>query len=149
VDNLKLSAASLVLLIAGALMLIASFLDFSVFTISGTPLRASWNAWSNHFFLITTIPALLGSVVAVQVALAEYAPGVRMPERVLGLTWAQIDLVLGFQATIMMVAFLLQDTGLRDKGIGLFLMLAAAIALLVGAVMRMREKPRRPRPPAF
>ena len=67
-------------------------------------------------------------------------PQVKLPERVLGFTWTQIHLVLGFQATIMMLAFLIQSTPGLDKGIGLFLMLIAAIALLVGAVLRMQEK---------
>ena len=61
------------------------------------------------------------------------------PEKVLGLDWNQIHLVLGLQATIMMLAFLIQSTSPLDKGIGLFLMLLAAIALLVGAVLRMQE----------
>ena len=59
----------------------------------------------------------------------------------------QIHLVLGFQATIMMLAFLIQDTSVLSKGIGLFLMLIAAIALLVGAVLRMQEKPTSATPP--
>ena len=79
--------------------------------------------------------------MAAQVALVAFAPGVNLPDRVLGFTWTQIHLVLGFQATIMMLAFLIQSTSPSDKGIGLFLMLLAAIALLVGAVLRMQEQP--------
>jgi hypothetical protein len=41
----------------------------------------------------------------------------------------------------MMLAFLIQNTSPLDKGIGLFLMLLAAIALLVGAVLRVQEQP--------
>ena len=78
--------------------------------------------------------------MAAHVALLAFAPQVKLPEKVLGLTWTQVYLVLGFQATIMMLAFLIQDTGGLSKGIGLFLMLIAAIALLVGAVLRMQEK---------
>ena len=70
-----------------------------------------------------------------------FAPGVKLPERILGLTWNQIHLVLGFQATIMMLAFLIQSTSPLTKGIGLYLMLIAAIGLLVGAVLRMQESP--------
>ena len=78
--------------------------------------------------------------MAAQVALVAFAPEVKMPEKVLGFTWTQVHLVLGFQATIMMLAFLIQDTGGLDKGIGLYLMLIAAIGLLVGAVLRMQEQ---------
>jgi hypothetical protein len=155
-DKLKISTANLVILIAGAVMLIASFLTFNKLSlpsinagglkIGGTQ---SYSAWSSHFFLIATIPALLGAVMAAQVALKAFAPGVPLPERVLGLTWNQIHLVLALQATIMMLAFLIQDTGALDKGIGLFLMVLAAIALLVGAVLRMQESRSGSAPPAF
>ena len=145
-DKLKISTANLVILVAGAVMLIASFLAFNKFSLPSISVAGlkiggtqSFNAWSSHFFLIATIPALLGAVMAAQVALSAFAPGVQLPERVLGLTWNQIHLVLGLQATIMMLAFLVQSTTPLDKGIGLFLMLLAAIALLVGAVLRMQE----------
>jgi hypothetical protein len=154
-DKLKLSTANLVILIAGAVILIASF--FAFHKTSGTSIvvngirvgggSASFSAWSRGFFLIATIPALIGAVMAAQVAVEAFAPAVKLPERVLGFTWTQIHLVLGFQATIMMLAFLIQDTGF-DKGIGLFLMLLAAIALLVGAVLRMQEQPSGFTPPA-
>lgn len=147
-DKLKLSTANLVILVAGVVMLIASFLAFNKYSRASVTIgnvhiggSISYSAWSSHYFLIATIPALIGVVMAVHVALVTFAPQVKLPDEVLGLTWTQIHLVLGFQATIMMLAFLIQDTGALDKGIGLFLMLVAAIALLVGAVLRMQETP--------
>ncbi|MCU1466782.1 MAG: hypothetical protein JWM72_2710 [Actinomycetia bacterium] len=147
-DKLKLSTANLIIIVSGAVMLIASFLPFNKFStgsfnvggvhVGGT---ITYNAWSSHYFLIATIPALLGIVMAAQVAVVAFASGVRLPETVLGFTWNQIHLVFAFQATIMMLAFLIQNTSPLDKGIGLFLMLLAAIALLVGAVLRMQEQP--------
>jgi len=152
-DKLKLSTANLVILVAGVVMLIASFLAFvkySGVTIGNVHLRGSisYSAWSSHLFLIATIPALIGIVMGAQVALAAFAPQVKLPDQVLGLTWTQIHLVLGFQATIMMLAFLIQDNPFGDKGVGLFIMLIAAIALLVGAVLRMQETPSGSAPPA-
>ena len=146
-DKLKLSTANLVILIAGAVMLIASFLAFNKFSIG--PFSRSFSAWSSHYFLIATIPALIGIVMAAQVAVVGFASGVKLPEKVLGLSWTQIHLVLGFQATIMMLAFLVQDTGGYDKGIGLYLMLLAAIALLVGAILRAQETASGATPPAL
>jgi hypothetical protein len=148
-DKLKVSTANIVILVAGVVMLIASFLAFNKISVSGFTSNGvnfgggskSYSAWSSHFFLIATIPALIGIVMAAQVALAAFAPQVKLPERVLGLTWNQVHIILGFQATIMMLAFLIQSTSPLDKGVGLFLMLIAAIALLVGAVLRMQEKP--------
>jgi hypothetical protein len=146
-DKLKVSTANLVILVAGVVMLIASFLAFNKFKYAS--LHTSYSAWSSHFFLMATIPALIGAVMAAQVAIEAFAPGVRLPDRLLGLSWTQIHLVLGFQATIMMLAFLIQDTKPLDKGIGLYLMLLAAIALLVGAVLRMQEQPSGSVPPAL
>jgi hypothetical protein len=147
-DKVKLSPANIVILVAGVVMLIASFLAFIKFTTASFDIggqhfggSVSRSAWSSGNFLIATIPALIGVVMAAHVAVVAFAPQVRLPERILGLTWNQVHIILGFQATIMMLAFLIRSTGGGDKGIGLFLMLIAAIALLVGAVLRMQEKP--------
>src|SRR5205814_4624173 len=67
------------------------------------------------------LPALLGIAMAAHVAVDTFASGVKPPEKVLGLSWNQVHLVLGLQATIMMLAFLVQSTTPLDKGIGLFL----------------------------
>jgi hypothetical protein len=134
-DKLKISTANLVILLAGGVMLVGSFFPFHKFG------SQSFNAWSNGHFLIATIPALLGAVMALHVALETYAPQVSLPDRVLGFTWTQVHLVLAFQATVMMLAFLFQNFSPLDRGIGLYLMLIAAIALLVGAVMRMQQNP--------
>jgi hypothetical protein len=152
-DKLKISTANLMILIAGGVMLIASFLAFHKISVpsinvGGTHLGGgskSYNAWSTGHFLIATIPALLGTLMAVHVALETYAPQVSLPDRVLGFTWTQVHLIFAVQATVMMFAFLIQDLSPLDRGIGMYLMLIAAIALLVGAVMRTQEKPG-PRP---
>jgi len=130
----KLKRPNLVILISGGVMLLASLLAF---TKTGSH---SSSVWSKYYFLIATIPALIGIVMAAQVALVAYAPQVKLPEKVFGFTWTQVHLVGGFQATIMMLAFLVEDTGGLDKGIGLYLMFLAAIGLLAGAVLRMQEQ---------
>ena len=63
--------------------------------------------------------------------------------RPFGLTWDQVHLVLGFQAALMMLAFLAQNRPI-ELGIGFWLMLLAAIALFVGALQRL--PPPAPRP---
>ena len=97
-------------------------------------------------FLIVTLPALLGVIMATHVAVKTFATGVRLPDRVLGLTWDQIHLALGFQAAVMMLAFLIRSHPSVDFGIGFWLMLLAAIASLVGAVMRTRDPAGAPPP---
>ena len=142
-NNSKLSPANIVILAGGVLAFIASFLAFNKFTtpsISFGDVKIggshSYSAWSTHFFLIATIPALLCLIMAIHVAVSTFAQ-MTLPNRVLGFSWDQIHLILGFQATLMMLAFLIQDTGGLDKGIGLYLMLIGAIACLVGAIMRV------------
>jgi hypothetical protein len=142
-QNSKLSPANMVILIAGVVILIASFLSFYKFDVpSGFGVSdQTYSAWSGSpAYLLgnATLPAIFGVIMAVQVALAAFA-NVNLPDRVVGFTWNQVHLALGFQATIVMLAFLVRDNGPLDFGIGFFLMLLAAIALLVGAVMRTRE----------
>jgi hypothetical protein len=138
VQNSKLTPGNLVILVAGVVMLIASFLDFYQFELLGV--SEGFSAWNSDVFLfgVATLIVLIGVIQAVQVALSAFA-NVSLPDRLLGLTWDQVHVALGFQATIMMVAFLVRDKSGLDFGIGFWLMLLAAIALLVGAVMRQRE----------
>ena len=135
----KLSPANIVILAAGAVMLIGSFLAFYKidFTVFGQTHSQSSNAWDSGLFGIVTVVVICGVAMAVQVALAAFAPNTSMPDRLLGLTWDQIHLALGFQAAIMMLAFLFTSRGGLSLGIGFILMLIAGIALLVGAIMRV------------
>ena len=88
-------------------------------------------------FGIATVVVLCGAVMAAHVAISTFATNVNLPEKVLGLTWDQVHLALGFQAALMMVAFLIRSKGPLGFGIGFWLMLISGIALLVGAIMRV------------
>jgi hypothetical protein len=143
VNKVKISPANIVILVAGVVILIASFLAFYKLEIPKQTLgnitiggSTSYNAWSTGQFLIATLPALLGAVMAAHVVLAAFS-NVDLPETVLGLTWDQIHLALGFQAALMMVAFLIRSNPYSSFGIGFWLMLLAGVALLVGAIMRV------------
>jgi hypothetical protein len=137
----KLSPANLVILAAGGVMLLGSFLAFYKVPGSGQ----SVNAWAHFFFLITTLPALLGALMALQVGLAAFG-NISMPNRVLGLTWDQFHLVLSLQATLLMLTFLGQARPAPLAfGAGFWLMFFGAVALVVGAFMRLAATGRRPR----
>jgi hypothetical protein len=142
VENRKLSPGNIVIVVSGVVMLIASFLAFYKIDVpAGFGIGdKNYSAWSSDvgLFGIATLVVLLGVVMALQVVLTNFA-NVSLPDRVLGLSWDQIHVALGFQATIMMLAFLVRDKLGLDFGIGFWLMLIAAIALLVGAIMRTRE----------
>ena len=49
-----------------------------------------------------------------------------LPRRILGLTWNQVHVVLGLQAAVMMLAFLVQERGIFQFGVGFYLMLLPA-----------------------
>ncbi|GIU85584.1 MAG: hypothetical protein KatS3mg009_0099 [Acidimicrobiia bacterium] len=149
-NNLKLSPGNIVILVAGAVILVASFLpfydvptigdidvDFETGEVEVSGGGDSVNAWNPDWgFPVTTLPAVLGAAMAVVVGLTAFA-NVRLPERVMGFSWNQIHLLAGAQTAIMMLAFLIADS--PDKGIGFWLMLLASIGLVVGAVLRERE----------
>jgi hypothetical protein len=139
VQNSKLTPGNIVILVSGVVIFLASFLSF--YKVSGFGGTLDWNAWKGspvYLFGVATIPAVLGLIMAIVVAVQAFA-NVNLPDRVLGFTWDQVHVALGFQAAITMIAFLVRDKSVLDFGIGFFLMLIAAIALLVGAIMRQRE----------
>jgi hypothetical protein len=137
--NRKLAPANIVILAAGVVMLVGSFLSFYTYSSSGG--TASFNAWSGAFgfgiFGIATVAVLCGVVMAAQVGVTTFANGVRVPDQVLGLSWDQVHLALGFQAALTMLAFLARSKGTLSFGLGFWFMLLAGIALLVGAIMRV------------
>jgi hypothetical protein len=121
------TTSELIIMIAGAVMLVASFLDF----------RLDRSAWGSGNFPIATLLPLYGVIMAVQIAITKFASA-NLPARVVGFTWEQVHLALGILAGLMAVGWLLTDTG--DKQIGLWLEVLGGIALAVGAVMMQRER---------
>lgn len=138
-NQTKLAPPNIVILAAGVVMLIGSFLNFYTYSFLGH--SASFSAWSGAnglgLFGIATVVVLCGVVMAAQVGVSAFAPNVNLPDKVLGLSWNQVHLALGFQAELMMLAFLIRSRGPLSFGIGFWLMLLAGIALMVGAIMRV------------
>lgn len=116
----------LVILIAGAAMLVFSFLDFG----------ARSNVWESGLFPVATLLPLYGVLMALQIALTRLG-GVRLPPRVAGFTWEQVHLALGIFAALMALAWLGTD---GDKEAGLMLEALGGIALLAGALAIQRER---------
>jgi hypothetical protein len=124
--NKSPTSAELTIMIAGGVMLVASFLHF----------EGNTSAWGQYLFPVATLLPLYGTVMAVQVGLTKLAD-VKLPPRVAGFTWEQLHLVFGALATLMAVGWLVTD---GDKQIGLYLEVFGAFALLAGAVMMQRER---------
>jgi hypothetical protein len=125
--NKSPTPAEVTILVAGGVMLIASFLDFAGET----------SVWGRFVFPVATLLPLYGVMMAVQVALTTLAR-VRLPHRVIGFTWEQVHLLLGLFAGAMAVGWLISDV--TQKGIGFWLEVAGGIALAVGAIRLQRER---------
>jgi 4-amino-4-deoxy-L-arabinose transferase-like glycosyltransferase len=126
-DRQQPSPGEIVILVAGAVMLVFSFLHFAGDT----------SAWGKYLFPVATLLPLYGVIMALQIALTRFA-SVKLPDRVATFTWEQIHLVLGIMAALMAISWLITDTG--DKQVGLWFEVLGGIALAVGAVMLQRER---------
>jgi hypothetical protein len=127
VDNKQPTPGEIIILAAGAVMLIASFLDFA----------GDATSWSSGAFPIVTLIPIYGVVMAAHIALTKFA-NVQLPDRVGTFTWEQVHLVLGLFAALMALGWLI--SGIDDTGIGFWLLLLGSIGLVVGAVMLQRER---------
>lgn len=137
------SSATLVLIGAGVVILIGSFLTVASSDGDGT------SAWGEFMFPLYTLPALLGAVVAIEAGVSGFTQA-RLPSP-LGMSWSQIRLALSGWALLMLICLLIgrvvvdgTDVG---KGIGFWIMLIAAIGLVAGSVMREQEGSRPAAPP--
>lgn len=134
-DN-KVSPGEIVVMAAGAVGLIASFLPFA-----DPQFGDSVNAWEGDvfgFFPVTTLIALYLVVAGGLIALNRFA-NVNIGN-ILGFGLVQIVVALGFFATLEALAYLLTEFGGADRGIGYWLLLLSAIASLVGGVLITNER---------
>jgi hypothetical protein len=126
-DRQQPTPGEIVIMAAGAVMLVFSFFNFA----------ADTSAWGKGLFPIATLLPIYGVVMALQIALTRFA-NVKLPDQVFGFTWEQVHLALAIMAGLMALAFLITDT--TDKQIGLWFEVLGGIALAVGAVMLQRER---------
>ncbi len=117
-----------VMMAGGLVVLLFSFLAFYKFG------SVSRSAWGSGLFPIATYVALFGLIIGGSAALRVFA-GTKLPEPIIGFTWKQIRLALAIFAGLLMLGYLIVDKGGLDFGIGFWLMLLGAIALVAGAVM--------------
>jgi hypothetical protein len=158
VNGKKVTPGEITIMAAGAVALIFSFLDFyggpdipetelpNGETIGG---GGGFSLWSSGLLPVGTLMVIFCVVMALHIALTKFTT-VNVPERVAGLTWTQIHLVLGFFAALYAVAFLLTEGG--EKEIGFWLVFLACIAAFAGAILLRKERegasPAPPAPPA-
>lgn len=131
----------LVILGAGAALVLASFLEWfrlpSSVPLSGFESRG-YNAWARGFSPIAAMPAMIGFLLAVEVAWVRLAD-LPVPERLLGLTWHQARAVAAAFAVVIMLGELATDNSAGptslERGLGLWLSLAGSVSLVAGVAM--------------
>jgi hypothetical protein len=127
--------SEIVIMVSGLVALISAFLAW--YTAPGG-FGGDANALDSGLFPIAFYIPLIGLVMGLHIALSKFA-NVNFPERILGFTWPQIHLALGFFAVLLGLGYLILDNGF-DKGIGLWLGVLASIGLIVGAVLLNNEE---------
>jgi len=126
-DRVQPTTGEIVILVAGAVMLLASFLHFS----------AGRSSWSTPWFPIVTLLPVYGALMAAEIVVHRVI-NVRLPARVAGFTWDQMLLALGVMAALMAIAWMFTDT--PAKQIGYWFEISGGIVLAVGASMTLRER---------
>lgn len=136
-DGKNPTPGEITIMAAAVVALIFSFFDFYSFDV-GT-FSSSASVWSTGLFPVATLMVIFVIIMGLQVGLTKFARA-NFADRVLGFSWVQIHLVLGFFATLYAVAYLLLNKGGADFGIGFWFILISCIAALVGAVLLQRER---------
>lgn len=132
----KVTPGEIVIMAAGAVCLIFSFLPF--FTLDVAGFNDDISAWGEGLFPVATLIVLFTVAAAVLVVLTKFAN--MTITGFLGFGLVQLLIACGFFAAILALAYLILDKGQYDFGFGYFLVLIGAIGSLVGAVLVMNER---------
>jgi hypothetical protein len=132
----KLTLGQAIVMVTGVLLFIFGFLPW--YSDAG----GSANAWSTEtipgLLLTATWVPLLSLAIVVFTAIKIFANG--FPDAVLGFTWAQLSIVVGFIDVLISLGFLvanrsLGSLGSLNLGPGLILTFITSLVLLGGAVL--------------
>ncbi len=134
-DN-KITPGEIVVMAAGAVVLIFSFLPF--FKLDQAGFSDDISAWGEGLFPVATLIIVFAVASAVLVVLTKFAN--MTISGFLGFGFNQLLLALSFFSAILALAYLVVDKGPYDFGFGYFLVLIGALGSLVGAVLIMNER---------
>ena len=138
-DLSKLSRSDQIIAGSGIVLLIAAFLPW--FSVDVGFASASANAF--EFFLVGTVPTILGVIMATQVILSRLTD-VKLPETKIPM--GRLHMILGIvvAALIWLKLLIGEDIGAgldADRSIGIFLAALASLGLVAGGVLANREAP--------
>ncbi len=128
----RLTRGELIVLVAGPVTLLGSFLPF--FSYEG-----AINVWDAPIFPIATLIALLAIVAAGLVGLVRLG-GLDLSRGALGFGYSELLLVVGASAGILAVAFLFSPRAGGGLGVGFILLLLGGVGSTVGAVLVANDR---------
>lgn len=141
-DNKNVTPGEIVVLVAGAVALIASFLAWiDISTGFGSATMSSWSTDGPLFPVATFVP-LSAVVVAVLLALRKFA-NVTLPANIIGFSPDQIMKAFAIFGALLGIGWLI---AIESAGIGFWLSLLAAIASAVGVFLLERDAATTARP---
>ena len=132
----RLTLGQAIVMVTGVLLFVWGFLPW--YSDAG----GSANAWSTEtipgLLLTATWVPLLSLAIVVFIAIKVFGNG--FPDSVLGFTWAQLSIVVGFIDVLISLGFLvanrsLGSLGSLDLGPGLILSFVTSLVLLAGALL--------------
>lgn len=132
-DGRGTTPGELAIMLGGAVALVFSFFDFY------TAPYGSAKVWTTGLFPVAPLMVVFVTIMAAQVALTTFTH-VELPARVLGFTWVQMHLILGFFAVVNAVAWLLLSKGGRSFGIGFWGIVLGCAAAFVGSILVSTER---------
>lgn len=133
----KLTPGEFVIMTAGVLILIFSFLPW--YHLDASNAQTDVTAWGHGLFPVAALVPVAGIVMALQVAL-DRVGRVSMSRRVSDFTWEQIHLVLALVALTIVVCYAGVDKGVFSFGLGYYLIFICSAGLVVGAVLLRNER---------
>jgi hypothetical protein len=127
------SAARIMLIAGGAVLLISSFLDWRDTFSSDSGVSTDITGLQGIFCL------LIGAGIAAVAALQTFG-NVNLPDRLIGFSWNQLFLILGFSA--FLITFGLQFA--EATAFGVTLAWIASAVIVVGAFLELQAETRAP-----
>jgi hypothetical protein len=142
VDLDKLTIGDRVVVVSGVLLLIFAFFPWFDYEIPGVPVDDSSGF---DFVLFGIVPVILGLAMVAQIAVSRFSTETIRTAGSPG--WGQIHAILGAIAAVLVLLLVIigddsEPSGFPvdgDRQIGLYLAALAAVGLLAGGLLKMRD----------
>lgn len=132
----QMSLGEKIILIAGPLLLIASFLPW--YDVDLGPFGSiTRSGWESPGALWSMLAVIIGLIMSAQVAIARFT-SVQMPALPEGVTWGRVHLGLGIAAVVFVLIKLINESS--SLGFGFYLGILLTIALAAGGFLMFQAE---------